>query len=232
MTRRLAPLIAVGAVVVVAVMAAVAGPVQVGEPIIPFDPLDAEPTSVPTWDAVEGESEPEDEEVPANPLTVGIVLYTVLVGMVGIIMGIRALIWLISWLVSRQRAARGPDVPDPNVAVAALRDAAELAVYEAEAAGPGRASDVVVACWVLLEQAAASAGTPRAAPQTPTEFTAAVLAEHRADRSAVATLLGLYHEARFGAAPLPDEAAATAAGALQAISASLSSAAAGPKERS
>ncbi len=231
MVRRLAPLIAVGAVVLVALIAAVGGPVQVGEPIIPFDLRDPEATPEAPSEEVE-EEEPEDEEVPANPLTVGIVLYVVVVGLAGVFFAIRVLVWLASWLVSRQRAVRGADVPDPNITVAALREAAEFAIFEAEAARPGYASDAVVACWVLLERAAASAGTPREAPQTPTEFTAAVLAEHHADRDAVTTLLALYHEARFGGAPLPDEAASTAAAALRAIATSLSHAAAGPKERS
>lgn len=232
MARRLAPLIAVGAVVLVALIAAVGGPVQVGEPIIPFDPSDAEPTAEPTWEAGDGEEEPEDEEVPANPFTVGIVLYVVVVGIAGIFLAIRVLVWLAGWLASRQRAVQRPDVPNPNLTVAALREAADFAIFEAEAAPPGRASDAVVACWVLLERAAAAAGTPRSAPQTPTEFTAGVLAQHHADRDAVATLLALYHEARFGGAALPDEAAETAAAALHTISASLSHAAAGPKERS
>lgn len=228
MARRLAPLIAAGSVLLVAVIAAFAGPVEVGEPIIRFDVRDVEPSPEPSLPAAE--EEPEDEEVPTNPLTVGIVLYTVLVGIAGIVVGTIVLIWLIRWLSSRQRAGREPGVPDPKITVATLRDAAELAIFEAEAAGPGEASDAVVACWVILEQAAASAGTPREAPQTPTEFTTTVLAEHRADRAAVSTLLALYHEARFGRTALPDEAASAAAVALRIISASLSQAAAAPGE--
>src|SRR5918996_3301264 len=105
MTRRLAPLIAVAAVVLVAVIAAVGGAVRVGEPIIPFDVRDVEPTMEPTQEATQEMD--EDEEVPANPLTVGIVLYTVLVGIAGIVIAIRVLLWLVGWLASRQRAARG-----------------------------------------------------------------------------------------------------------------------------
>jgi hypothetical protein len=228
MARRLAPLIAVGVVALVAMIAAVAGPVQVGDPIIPFDVRSAEPSPQPTFEA--DEEEPEDEDVPANPFTVGIVLYTVIVGIAGVAMTIVLVVWVVRWLLSREPAAQGPRVLDPKITVAALRDAAELAVFEAEAARPGEASDAVVACWVILEQAAASAGTPREAPQTPTEFTAAVLADHHADQGAVATLLSLYHEARFGGAALPDEAASTAAAALRTISASLSKAAAAPKD--
>ncbi|HSJ62042.1 MAG TPA: DUF4129 domain-containing protein [Jiangellaceae bacterium] len=228
MARRLAPLIAVGVVALVAMIAAVAGPVQVGEPIIPFEVRSAEPSPQPTFEA--DEEEPEDEDVPANPFTVGIVLYTVIVGIAGVTMATVLVVWVVRWLLSRERAGRGPRGPDPKITVAALRDAAELAVFEAEAARPGEASDVVVACWVILEQAAASAGTPREAPQTPTEFTAAVLADHHADQDAVASLLSLYHEARFGRAALPDEAASTAAAALRTISVSLSQSAAAPRD--
>ena len=228
MARRLAPLIAAGVVALVAVIAAVAGPVQVGDPIIPFDVRSAEPSPAPTLEAAE--EEPEDEEVPANPFTVGMVLYTVVVGIAGVAIGFVIMVWVVRWLLSRERGSRGPPVPDPKITVAALRDAAELAVFEAEAARPGAASDAVIACWVILEQAAGSAGTPRRAPQTPTEFTAAVLADHHADREALASLLELYHEARFGGAVLPDEAASTAAAALRTISASL--AAAAPKKSS
>ncbi|HEX5994520.1 MAG TPA: DUF4129 domain-containing protein [Jiangellales bacterium] len=223
MARRLAPIIAAGVVALVAVIAAVAGPVQVGDPIIPFDVRSAEPSPAPTLEAVEEEP---DEEVPANLFTVGMVLYTVVVGIAGVAMGFVIMVWVVRWLLSRERGKRGPPGPDPKITVAALRDAAELAVFEAEAARPGAASDAVIACWVILEQAAGSAGTPRRAPQTPTEFTAAVLADHHADREALASLLQLYHEARFGAAVLPDEAASTAAAALRTISGSLAAAAA------
>ncbi|HEX6337016.1 MAG TPA: DUF4129 domain-containing protein [Jiangellaceae bacterium] len=229
MARRLAPLIAVGVVALVAVIAAVAGPVQVGDPIIPFDVRSAEPSPEPTFEA--DEEELEDEEVPANPFTVGVVLYTVAVGIAGVVMTIVVVVAAVRWLLSRERAARGPHVPNPEITVAALRDAAELAVYEAEGARPGEASDAVIACWVILEQAAASAGTPREAPQTPTEFTATVLADHHADRKALASLLSLYHEARFGGAALLDEAASSAAAALRTISASLSQDAAAPKDQ-
>ncbi len=228
MVRRLAPLFAVVAVGLIALIAAVGGPVQIGDPVIPFDIRDAEPTPMPTPEQTEQFD--EDEEVPANPLTVGIVLYVVVIGIAGIVMAARVVMWIVQWASSKQRATRSALVPDPSITVAALRDAAELAVFEAEAARPGEASDAVIACWVLLEQAAATVGTPREAPQTPTEFTTAVLAEHDADRDAVATLLALYHEARFGGSPLPDEAAVTAAMALRTISESLSPAV--RKERS
>ena len=100
MARRLAPLIAVGVVALFAVIAAVAGPVRVGDPIIPFDVRSAEPSPAPTFEA--DADEPEDEEVPANLFTVGVVLYTVVVGMAGIAMTVVLVVWAVRWLSSRE----------------------------------------------------------------------------------------------------------------------------------
>jgi hypothetical protein len=218
--RRLAPVIAAAAVALVALVAVFAGPVEIGDPVIPFQLRETEPEPQPTQEAADDEH--EDEEVPVDPLTVGIVFYVLAVGIGALVIASIVLTWLIRWLMGRRRDPAGPDVPSPAITVAAaLRDATELAIFEAEAARAGEATDAVIASWVILEEAAASAGTPREAPQTPTEFTASVLAGHHADPVAVRTLLGLYHEARFGQTPLPDEAAAAAAAALRTISASL-----------
>ena len=68
-----------------------------------------------------------------------------------------------------------------------------------------------------LEDVAARAGRRRRPSQTPTQFTVGVLERVTDDRDAVAELLGLYHRARFGSRPLPDDAAARAAAALTRI---------------
>jgi len=81
-----------------------------------------------------------------------------------------------------------PDLPALRRGVAAARQVLR------GAADPG---DAVIAAWLELEKAAASSGIDRAPAQTPTEFTAAVLAATRADPGATRTLLGLYHRARF-----------------------------------
>jgi hypothetical protein len=62
----------------------------------------------------------------------------------------------------------------------------------------GPPADAVVAAWVQLEADAAARGTEREPHQTPTEFTARLLAEHTADRAALQELKSLYHRARFG----------------------------------
>lgn len=61
-------------------------------------------------------------------------------------------------------------------------------------ADPRRA---VIACWVRLERAAADAGTGRGPGDTSSDLVARVLARHQVSREVLATLAGLYREARF-----------------------------------
>jgi Domain of unknown function (DUF4129) len=62
----------------------------------------------------------------------------------------------------------------------------------------GPPSGAVVAAWVELERSAAATGTEREPHQTPTEFTAAIIADHTVDTAALRDLRVLYHRARFG----------------------------------
>ncbi|WP_116952169.1 DUF4129 domain-containing protein [Jiangella endophytica] len=88
----------------------------------------------------------------------------------------------------------------PADEAADLRDGARSAATALAGPAPDAAA-AVIAAWLALESAAAGSGAPRAPAQTPTEFTAALLRRHHADEEAVATLLGLYHRARFAARP-------------------------------
>jgi len=84
--------------------------------------------------------------------------------------------------------------------------------------------DAVVACWLRLEEGAAAAGVPRRPSQTPTEFTAALLAgllPGEGERTALEDLRRLYGQARFGASPLPAGAPQRAAVALATVRAGL-----------
>ncbi len=92
-------------------------------------------------------------------------------------------------------------------------DAAETGLAEAG----GTSSDAVIACWLRLEEAAARTGTVRAAWQTPSEFTSALLVAHDADPAACAELLDLYQRARFGHEHLGPVDTGAAAGALRRI---------------
>jgi hypothetical protein len=79
-----------------------------------------------------------------------------------------------------------------------LARATERALSEMDRKVGGPPSDAVIAAWVQLEESAAETGVERRPHQTPTEFTAAVLAGQNADEQALRTLRTLYHRARFG----------------------------------
>lgn len=61
----------------------------------------------------------------------------------------------------------------------------------------GTATDAVIACWVALEEAAASAGVARASSETPAEFTVRVLGVGGISERQLLRLAQLYREARY-----------------------------------
>lgn len=227
-SARLA-LLAALAVALVAAVTWVAGPVEVADPrfAIELDFTALDPA---------GPEEPEEPDCERNGLGCeqepGPVSDAVSAGMlVFTIVLLAGLVWLavrvIRRLARRMQDVRLPIPMDETVDAQireALRDASQRAAQDIETVQSGDATDAVVACWVLLEQTAERVGTPRAASATPTEFTVRLLREHDADPRAVATLLDLYHEARFGTSPLPESASAGAAEALRRIADSLSGA--------
>jgi hypothetical protein len=98
--------------------------------------------------------------------------------------------------------ATGPDLPS------LLRgaDAAERILTESG----GVPRDLVLRCWLALEEAALASGVPRRPSDSPTEFTGAVLRSTQAERGSVDTLLRLYHRARFSEHELTDDDVRTA----------------------
>lgn len=71
------------------------------------------------------------------------------------------------------------------------------------AAGP--VDDVVIACWVRLEDAAAAAGAARQASETPSELASRVLTDLHAPPVAVDRLLTRYRTARYSHHPLGED---------------------------
>ena len=61
----------------------------------------------------------------------------------------------------------------------------------------GTATDAVIACWVALEEAAASAGVARDPSETPAEFTVRVLGVGGISEPQLNRLGELYREARY-----------------------------------
>jgi hypothetical protein len=75
----------------------------------------------------------------------------------------------------------------------------------------------IVACWVLLEEAAAAAGVVRRPAETATEFVVRFLRTLDVDPRPVGVLARLYHEARFSTHPMGERARAEAVAALQSV---------------
>jgi len=145
----------------------------------------------------------------------------VVLGIAGLVV-IALLIWAIVRDQSRRRARRAgrlEPVAEPRTAedlVAAL-DAGleELSDTDRD---PRRA---VIACWVRLEQAAAAAGTPRHAGDSPTDLVGRLLREQRVDAGVLAALLEVYRQARYATRTVDDQMRVQARSALQRLRADL-----------
>ena len=79
----------------------------------------------------------------------------------------------------------------------------------------------VIACWVRLEQAAAAAGTPRHAGDSPTDLVGRLLAEQQVDARVLAALAAVYREARYATHAVDDQMRAQARSALERLRADL-----------
>ncbi|GAA2970741.1 DUF4129 domain-containing protein [Actinokineospora diospyrosa] len=141
-----------------------------------------------------------------------VIAVMLLIGLVGLLAGLtrrrtRPVLPELDW-------AGAPGDAEGAAAVPHLLAAARTARRTLTANAAGNPTDAVVAAWLTLEAAAAALGTPRAAHETPTEFTEHVLGAHAADPGALATLRGAYHRARFSPTavitPVDIEAAADA----------------------
>jgi hypothetical protein len=98
-----------------------------------------------------------------------------------------------------------------RVKVDKLSDAVDAGLAAMET---GTATDAVIACWVALEDAAASAGVARQPSETPSEFTVRVLAVGGISAPELTRLAGLYREARYSSHGSSEEARAEARAAL------------------
>jgi len=78
----------------------------------------------------------------------------------------------------------------------------------------GTATDAVIACWVALEEAAASAGVARDPSETPAEFTVRVLGVGGISEPELVRLGELYREARYSTHGSSEQARAEARAAL------------------
>lgn len=124
------------------------------------------------------------------------------------------------------RAVKIEPLPDPaEWEVAAptgrdeLADAVEAGLAEL-ARGP--VDETIIACWVRLEDAVATAGVERFPWETPAELATRALHELAVPEVATRRLLALYREARYSRHELHEDARTEAAEALREIRAALS----------
>ena len=163
--------------------------------------------------------EPETTNETAERATTSVIL--VIAGLVLAFLLYRTLLWvrrsLLPWLAAQRDRPipppAGPEITLDAIPLSALRTAAAHA--ETLLSEGGRSPDAIIAAWLALEDAAERSGAARASSQTPTEFTAAVLATTPASPEAVTELLGLFHLARFARTEMSEAQVAAASAALR-----------------
>jgi Domain of unknown function (DUF4129) len=166
----------------------------------PGDFVDTDPTEVPSW-------------LGTAAVVIGCVLLAVLLGV---------MVWTLAREISRRRV-RGKMPPrqvsrtaSAEEVVAAL-DAGLIDLSDADL-DPRRA---VIACWLRLEQAAAAAGTPRKAADTPTDLVTRLLGERNVSGDVLASFADVYREARYATHTVDERMREQARAALQRLRAEL-----------
>jgi hypothetical protein len=143
-----------------------------------------------------------------------------------------AIVFLLVRLLLRfLRALRMPEVEPDNtedwerVATERLTQAVDSGLGALDS---GSSADAIIACWVALEQAAATAGVARLPAETPSEFTVRVLALGNVSAADLDELAELYREARFSSHTSSESARHRARKALLRLRAELAPAEAAP----
>ncbi|GLH98415.1 DUF4129 domain-containing protein [Phytohabitans aurantiacus] len=171
------------------------------EPSETAEPFAAASVTVPSW-------------LVKLVVAIGIVLLAVLIGM---------MVWVLARDLVKKRRMRAmparrarPGQTSAQDVVAAL-DAGLVDLSDADS-DPRRA---VIACWLRLEQAAAAAGTPRQATDTPTDLVTRLLAGHHISADVLARFADVYREARYATHTVDERMRTQAREALQRLRAEL-----------
>lgn len=134
-----------------------------------------------------------------------------------------AILWIPRFRVRWRRPTVPGVLPDPvddEVPAARLTAAVDAGLRELDQGPPGEG---VLASWVLLERAAADAGTHRAAPDTPSELAGRLLDRHAVSSGPLLRLADLYREARFSRHELTEADRSEARAALEQLRTELQS---------
>jgi hypothetical protein len=140
---------------------------------------------------------------------------------VAVLLVIGALAYLVGRTIVRavrlSAATRLEPLPPQHAPPTGTREVAEAVDDGLDALADGPVDDVIVACWVRLEDAAAAAGSGRRPSETSAELAVRVLTSFHAPSDAVERLLELYRAARYSRHPLGEDDRVAAMAALGAI---------------
>jgi hypothetical protein len=208
-TRRRAPVAVLTASalgIVIAVAAALAGPLRFGGPRWL-------PGGLPTQKPVQNTRPPVSipTQTPSSSTIGHLPNLTWVAIVIAVIAAAFVVFLVVRWLLRRRRdravGAPGelqgvtdlgilPDEPSVETSLTYLRRGLQRAL---DVLDSGRLpSDAIVEAWLGLQEAAEDAGFQRQSAETPTEFTTRILRQVDVDPAALATLRRLYLAVRFG----------------------------------
>jgi len=157
-------------------------------------------------------------DLPAESRIPGEGVLAVIAQTVVIVLGVTAVLLIGRTLLRLSRREPEPFDPLPEEhwpePAAEMTDAVQAGLA---ALTGGPVDEVIVACWVRLEEAAAAAGVGRRAAETSAELASRVLTDLHAPEAAVEDLLRRYRQARYSHHSLDEADRAAAVGALEEI---------------
>ncbi len=221
MDRRLVAGAATGVTMVLLVLAASSGPVQLWiTPPADVGPSPVDGTGPLDTVALQGSVPPDHSSGPPWGALVSQILGVLLI--VFVVTLVVSVVRLGNWRRKgrrRPRERRGRQITAlPEVNECELEvdvDAARIAL-----AG-GSPRNAIVACWMQLERDAAAAGLPRAAAETSAEYVERVVAASSVDPAPIRELAALFREARFSSHELLDDHRTRALAAMNRVEAAL-----------
>lgn len=225
MVRRWLPLLAVAALLASAFVASALAEPQINAR--PLSPADGSPEAAPSGSVTISQpplvsAEPVPREAPFEiPAWVETALGALCVLLVLVIVGALVFVAIRDSIQARGRPIE-VDKGTPKPATHAAEVAAVLDAGLDQLAQSGSdPRSVVISCWVRLEDAAASAGTPRRPSDSPTDYVLRLLEVHQISRPVLDRLAAVYRAARYSFGDVDDSMRGEAVSALQHLRAEL-----------
>jgi hypothetical protein len=211
--RRWLPLLAVAALLAAAFAAAALSEPQFN--VRPPSSSEEEPVPDPSG-SITVTAVPVESAPPAR--TSGFVLPAVVVLLIA---GVLIFFALRDSVQARGRPIEiDKDTPKPASHAAEVAAALDAGLDELGRSGSDPRS-VVISCWVRLEEAAASAGTPRHPSDAPSDLVLRLLAGHQISRPVLDRLAAVYLAARYSFGDVDESTRSAAVSALQRLRAEL-----------